>query len=286
VFDIFQTDISLLASSLVLIAMGCVALVFSLALSRRSRALGKLPKNLSAKVFNKTFNVFEPNKEHRKIISSHTGLIIFLAIYGSWFVVTIGVFKTFEAGGILGCIILLICAALLMIDETQELHKNAGIFIKAIQTGKGLGEGDLEALGLMRSALPKLSTYHLILSVVFFASSLAVPFLVDTVFLASAEIASAMVALTNSLKTVPIFALLLIAGLVAIAIVAIEVGANTSRKRILGFPPSIPVDVLGRQFFRMKMFVGILHHHPTLREPKPEETENINRKDIEEHGSS
>jgi hypothetical protein len=279
-------DVSLLASSLILVAMGCVALIFSLALFQKSHALGKLPKNLSAKVFDKTFNVFEPNKEHRKIISSHTGLIVFLAVYGSWFAVTVAVFKTFEVGGILGCITLLICAALLMIDETQEIHKNTGIFIKAVKNGTGLGEGDVQALALMRSTLPKLSTYHLILAVAFFASSVSVPFLVNPVFLASAEIASVAMALSNSLKAVPLFALLVIAGLFATALVVIEVGANVTKKRIFGFPHAIPLEVLGRQFFRMKMFVRILHHHPTLHEPQPEETENVNRKDIEEHSNS
>jgi hypothetical protein len=34
------------------------------------------------------------------------------------------------------------------------------------------------------------------------------------------------------------------------------------------------------------MYVSILHHHPTLREPQPEETEKTIKRDIEEHRES
>jgi hypothetical protein len=286
VFDVFPVDVSLLASSLVLVAMGCAALVFSLALGRKSRALGRLSKNLSVGVFSKTFNVFDPNMGRRRIISSHTGLVVFLAIYGSWFVVTIGVFTTFAVGGLLASVIFLVCAGLLMVDETQEFNKNAGIFVKAIRGGTGLGVGDLRALFVMRRTLPKLSLYHLVLAVVFFASAFAVPYLSTIFFLACAGVAWVFFALSSLLMAVPLLSILAVAGLLGAVIVMIVIGADEARRRIFGFPHSVRVDVLGRQFFRMKVYVGIQHHHPTLREPLPEDTENVNRKELEEHGGS
>src|SRR5512136_390374 len=105
--------------------MGSAALFLALLLRLRTRALRMLPKDLSARVFDRTFNVFDPETKHRQIISSHTGLIIFIAIYGSWLAFIYIVFKTFEAGGVLGSIAFLICAALMMVDETQEMSKNA-----------------------------------------------------------------------------------------------------------------------------------------------------------------
>lgn len=281
-FDIFQMNIPLLASSIVLVAMGCIALLFSLILRQKSRALNSLPKNLSANVFDKTFNVFEPDEQHRKIISSHTGLIIFVAVYGSWLAAMIAVFKTFEAGGILACVTFLICAGLLLIDETQEINKNAGIFLKALRNGAGLGKGDLQALSVIRKASSKLTRYHMILATLFFASAATIPSLVNTALLATAEIAAAALAISSALTAVPMLALLVLACLFATALMVIQVGGNKIRKRVFDFPPSIPVDVVGRQFHRMKMYVGILHHHPTLREPKPEETENVNKKELEE----
>jgi len=280
VFDIFHLDISLVLSFFVLVVMGCVALAFSLMLGQKFRDLRKLPKDLSVRVFNKTFNVFEPNAEHRRIISSHTGLVVFLAIYGSWIATTVVVFKTFEVGGILGCIAFLVCAGLLMIDETQEFNRNAGVFVKAVENGTGLGQGDMEVLNVMKTTLPKLSVYHLVLAIVFFVSATAVPFIVDTVLLASAGIASAVVALSVSMKTIPMLSLLVTTGLFATVLVLATLAVNRTKERIFGFPPSVPVDVLGLQFFRMKMYVSILHHHPTLREPQPEETEKTIKRDI------
>lgn len=285
-FNVFPEDVSLLASSLVLLAMGCAALVFSLALGTKSRALGRLSKNLSVGVFRKTFNVFDPNMEPRRIISSHTGLVVFLAIYGSWFVVTIGVFTIFAVGGLLASVIFLVCAGLLMVDETQELNKNAGIFVKAIRSGTGLGVGDLRALFVMRRTLPKLSLYHLVLAVVFFASAFAVPYLSTILFLACAGAAWVFFALSSLLMAVPLLAILAVAGPLGAVIVMIVIGADEVKKVFFGFPRSIRLDVLDSQLDRMKIYVRFQHHYQPLHVPEPEDTEKFNRKELEEHGGS
>lgn len=274
---------SLILSSAVLIGMGCAALVFSATSSLRSKALRRLPQDLLPRVFSKTFNVFEPYLESRKTIGSHAGLAVFMAIYGSWIAVTFSVFKAFELGGILSCIIFVLCAGLLMIDETFELNKNAALLAKAVRGRRGLAKGDMEVLKLVKSSLPRLSIYHMFLAVVFFASAIAIQEIVETVFLASAWIASVVVALSASMKAVPMLSLLVVAGLSGTVLVLLQLLGNRTKKRIFGFPPPIPVDILGRQFFRMKMYVGIQHHHPFLHEPSPEETEKANKRDIEEH---
>jgi hypothetical protein len=285
-FDILHTDISLVLSFVVLVLMGCVALAFSLMLSQKFRALRRLPRNLSVRVFNKTYNVFEPNADHQKIINSHTGLIIFIAIYGSWIAVTFAVFEAFAFGGILACIAFLVCASLLMIDESQEFNRNAGVFARAVENGADLGQGDVEVLNVMMTTLPRLSMYHLVLAVVFFASAATVPLIVETVFVASGGIAFGVVALGSTMKAIPMLSILIIAGLFATALVLVKLGLDRAREKIFGFPPSIPVDILGRQFFRMRMYVGVLHHHPALREPSPEETEKANKREIEQHSES
>ncbi len=282
-FDILHMEPSLILSSAVLIGMGCAALVFSLTSSLRSKALRRLPQDLLPRVFSKTFNVFEPYLESRKTIGSHAGLAVFMAIYGSWIAVTFSVFKAFELGGILSCIIFVLCAGLLMIDETFELNKNAALLAKAVRGRRGLAKGDMEVLKLVKSSLPRLSIYHMFLAVVFFASAIAIQEIVETVFLASAWIASVVVALSASMKAVPMLSLLVVAGLSGTVLVLLQLLGNRTKKRIFGFPPPIPVDILGRQFFRMKMYVGIQHHHPFLHEPSPEETEKANKRDIEEH---
>jgi hypothetical protein len=285
-FDVFPREASLLASSMVLVAMGCAALVFSLLLVRRSRALGKVSKNLRVGVFDKTFNVFDPTMAGRRILSSHTGLVVFLAIYGSWFAVTAGVVATFAVGGVLGAVTFLVCAVLLMIDETQELNKYAGVFAKAIRSGTGMGVGDLQALFVVRKALPKLSRYHLALAIVFFACSVAVPYVATGVFLACAGLAWAFFALSSLLAPVPLASLLAVAGLFAFVIMVVEAGADEVKRVFFGFPRSIRLDVLDGQLERMKVYVRFQHHYPPLRVPEPEDTEKVNRREIEEHGGS
>jgi HAMP domain-containing protein len=285
-FNVFPSEVSLFASSMVLVAMGCVALVFSLLLERKSRALRRLSKNLSVGVFSKTFNVFDPSMERRRIISSHTGLVVFVAIYGAWLVVTVGVFTSFAAGGLLASVIFLVCAGLLMVDETQELNKNAGIFVEAIRSGTSLGVGDMRALFVMRRTLPKLSLYHLFLAAVFFASAFEVPYLSNVIFLVCADVAWVLFALSSLLIAVPLLSLIAVAGLFGAVIAMIAIGADQARKRLFGFPRSIRSDVLDTPFERMALYVRYMRHHPTLHEPLPEDTENISRKELEEHGGS
>lgn len=284
--NVFPEDVSLLASSLVLIAMGCAALIFSWTLDRKSRALGRLSKNLSVGVFNKTFNVFDVNTERRRIINSHTGLIVFLAIYGSWFVVTIGVITTFAVGGLMASVIFVVCAGLLMVDETQEVNKNASNFVKAIRTGTGLGVGDLRVLFVMKGMLPKLRLYHLVLAVIFFASAFAVPYISTGFFLACAGAAWVFFALSSLLIAAPLLSILAVTGLLGATIAMIVMVADQAKKVFFGFPPSIRMDVVDSQRERMALYVGYMCHRPTSREPAPEDTEKFNRKELEEHGGS
>jgi hypothetical protein len=282
-FNPFPANVSLFASSMVLLAMGCVALLFSYVLARKSRALERLSKNLSIEVFSKTFNVFDPNIERRRIIGSHTGLVVFAAIYGAWFVVTMGVVGALAAGAVLASVIFVVCAALLMVDETQELNRNAGIFAKAIRGGAGLGVGDMQALCIMRATLPRLRSYHLVLGAVFFASAFAVSLLSDVILLGCADVAWVFFALSSMPITVYLLSIVAAAGLFCVAIVAIEIGVNEAKKVLFGFPRSIRIDLLDGQFERMRFF---LQYPWTPREPLPEETENINRKELEEHSGS
>lgn len=290
-FDIFHMEPSLIFSSAVLIGMGCAALVFSLTSSLRSKALRRLPQDLLPRVFSRTFNVFEPNIGSRKTIGGHAFLTVFMVVYGSWITITFLVFKTYEFGGILSCIIFVLCAGLLMIEETFELNRNAALLAKAVRGGRGLANGDMEVLKFVKFSLPRLSIYHLFLAVVFFASAIAIQEVMEIFFLASTWIAAGVLSLSASVARAlpwgqPLPSIIVVAGLSGtVVVLLLRLGGKTG-KRIFGFPPSVSLDILGRQFFRMKMYVGIQHHHPFLHEPSPEETENTNKRDIEEHKES
>jgi len=289
-FDILHMEPSLILSSAVLIGMGCAALVFSLTSNLRSRALRRLPQDLLPRVFSKTFNVFEINTKSRKIIGGHTGLAVFMAIYGSWLAVTFLVFKTYEFGGILSCIIFILCAGLLLIDETFELNKNAALLAKAVRGGKGLANGDMEVLKLVKSSLPRISSYHLILAVVFFATAIAIQEIMEIFFLASTWIAAAVLSLSASAARAlpwgqPMPSLLIVAGFSGTVIVLLLHLGGRTKKRIFGFPPLVPVDIVRHQIDRMRTY-AVSYHHIFLREPQPEETENMNKREIDKHAES
>jgi hypothetical protein len=284
-FTPFPTNFSLLSTSLVLLIMAGASFFFAFLLHAKSRALRTLSYNISVQVFDKTFNVFDPNIKQRHIIDSHTGLIAFIAVYGVYVGLMFVVFKTAEIGGLLGAIAFVVCAFLLMLDETQELNKNAGIFTKAVNNHVGFGKGDLEVLYVMRKTLPRLSAYHLALGGLLFASALTVPFLVDSMLWASAGTANVLFSVIGAtFKISPMYSMALMALVIGSALVTTQFAANKIRKRIFGFPPPIPIETSDLALQRELMALYCMsRHHPTLREPRPEDIQRFNRRELEEH---
>lgn len=271
----FQFEIPFLASSFVLIAAGFVSILFSVSLRRKLRLIERFPEDLSTEVFDRTFNVFDPYPERRKTISSNIELLIFLAVYGPFFFVSYIVLRVVEAGLVLGGVTFIICLGLLMVDDTLEIRKNANAFIIAVRNGTGLGSGDMKTLLVLKKTLPKLSNYYVVLAIMLFGSSLAVPFILDSFLVASAQLASMMFVLATAFEFMPVFALILALFLFVTVIITIQFAAGAIKSKILGFPPPEHIDSLNlaRARERMRIFVGIQHHHPKLQAPDPEDSE-------------
>jgi len=281
-FNILEFDPSVLTASVVLIVMGCVSLAFSFTLRRKSKALSSYPENVEAKVFKKTFNVFDPYPERRRTVEGHIELLILFAVYGSFIVIGYAIAKIFETGFLLGFLTLIVCIGFLLIDETLELYKSARIFVKAIRKGVDFGKGDVEALHLIRKTLPKLSVYHLALAIVFFASSVTLPYIVNTLAQALVQVAAAIFMVSFSLRFFPplvlLFTSLLFAGTAAMVLFA----AGKVKTRVFSFSSPERLDALADQFYRMKMFTRILHHHPQLHVPEFEEPKKADEQEVEE----
>lgn len=153
-------------SSLTLLAMGCLTLALSMLFRLKSHVINSLPKNLSANVFNKTFIVFNPYPEHRKINYSFLSalpILVFFACLGFILVA----WKIFEYGLMSSFFILIICLYLIVVEVAPETYQNTRIFIKAVQRGTSLGVGDLRVFQIVRKALPRLSNYYLGLTISF-----------------------------------------------------------------------------------------------------------------------
>lgn len=153
--------------------MGSVTLVLCIAFRLKYRKINSLPKNLHAKIFNKTFNVFNPYSERRKIIHNFLVAVPFAIFAASLAFITL-IWKIFEYGLLLSLTSLIICLNLMLVDVAAETYQNAKIFVEAVKDERILGVGDVKAFQTLKGALPKLGNYYLVLSILFWASALTV----------------------------------------------------------------------------------------------------------------
>lgn len=280
--DVFQFNPSLLTGSAVLVAMGCASLILFLTLRWKSRAVQKLSRDLSIGIFSKTFNVFNPYIEHRKTIGNYFVLVILFVIYGYFSLLVVFVMKILELGLLTGLVTFLICLGLMMPSETRNIHKNLSVFEKSIGDGVNLGKGDLDVLQFIKQILPKLSNYYLLLATLFFVSSLVFPYVTHASLTAFAQLIGGAFALASLPMVIPLLTPFLTAFLFVIATVAIMFAMGLVKSSIFGLPFAERIDLVGMQFHRMKMFVRVMHHHPTLQLPEPEETKKAQELDSEQ----
>jgi Flp pilus assembly protein TadB len=224
------------AASMVLVAMGFVSSATSLALRLKSRELKKYPENVQIGIFKRTFNVFSPYPERRKVIHENLQWLILIACYGSFVGIGLAIMKIFEFGFLLAFITLVICLGFLLIDETLEIHKNTGIFLNAFKRHALFGKGDLEALDFLRQTLPRLSNYHLMIAVAFFATSLAVPFVVSFFLLSFSGLAGFIFTAVATVWFFPPLVLLFTALIFGATIFTVQLVANRVKTGILSFP--------------------------------------------------
>jgi len=162
-----MTETYLFYSSLTLFAISCLTLVLSISFRLKHKRMNSLPKNLSANIFNKTFNVLNPYPEHGKIIHN-----LLLALPLIPFIVSLVFFiflwKVMEYGLLLSLVIIIVCLNLMLTDVASETYQSAELFIKAVHGEAGLGVGDIQAFQILKNALPRLSNYYLALSILFF----------------------------------------------------------------------------------------------------------------------
>ncbi len=160
-------------SSLTLFAMGCLTLVLFVSFHLKYHRISNLPKNLSASIFDKTFNVLNPYSEHGKIIHNFLSALPLIPVFVS-VVFFVFLLKILEYGLLLSLVIIIVCLNLMLTDVASETYQNAEIFIKAVHKRADLGVGDIKAFQTLKNALPKLSNYYLALSILFliFAATL------------------------------------------------------------------------------------------------------------------
>jgi hypothetical protein len=143
-------DTPSVSASIVLVVMACVSLAISLSFRQKSRAIREFPEDVQASTFKKTFNVFSPYAEKRRIIHEHLELLILVAVYGSFVAISFAVLKVFEFGFLLAFFTLIVCLGFLLVDETLEVHKNTNVILSALRKKTSFGKGDIEVLNFLK----------------------------------------------------------------------------------------------------------------------------------------
>jgi len=159
-------------SSLTLFAMGCLALLLSVFFRLKSRAISNISTELEPRIFDKTFSVFNPYPERRRIIHSFLPVLFTVVVIASFGSLLIAM-RIVEAGLLLSLFILIICLDLIVVNVAPETYMNTNTFIRAIHCGTSLGVGDLKVFQLLIRALPRLSNYYLGLSIFFIVLGVA-----------------------------------------------------------------------------------------------------------------
>jgi len=78
-------------------------------------------------------------------------------------------FLLISSGFLLTLVVTIISLNLIILEEAVEAYKFSNLLIRAAQNRTNLGIGDLKLLRETKGVLPKLSTYYLVLTIVFVA---------------------------------------------------------------------------------------------------------------------
>lgn len=209
-----------------------MSLALSLFLHLKNRALVRLPKNLHANVSDRTFSVFNPYPEHRRVLHSSLTLLPFVTWVGALAVAYLTL-TVFAMGLAMGFAVFIFCLALMMVDEVFEIYKNASMLVKAVENRAGFGLGDLAVLSVLKKILPKLRAYYLLLSVTFLASLVALPYVVPAVVMAFARATGAVFEFSTSAGVLVAF---VIVSVFAAAEMMVYVAVRKVKGKIFGFP--------------------------------------------------
>jgi hypothetical protein len=258
---------------LVLFAMGCAALVFSLYFYRKRRALGRLAGSLYMNVFDKSFNVYDPYPERRKVIGLTVAVPLLLVL--TYFLIGYLLLKVLESGLVLGFVLFAMGFGLMMVDEALELYSNAKLFTKAATNRTDFGQGDLKALSILLDTMPKLSKYYVLLAAVFFASAVAFPYIASPTLMAFSLYVGTTIEYTSSTG---IWSLVFVVLAYTLLFMTVYFVAGRLKSRIFGSSTSTPFAASDEPFERIKIVARWgeappyeLSHRPVLEDPEVEE---------------
>jgi len=156
--------------------MGCLAIALSILFRLKFKVLKNLSDGLSPNVFDKSFVVFNPYSEQRKVFHEFLSFLPFIVGFTAvGFALALMILV--EAGFALSFCVTLFGLNLIVIDDGLEVYENSRTFIRAVQKEAKLGVGDLKVLQLTKEYMSKVSNYYLVLSITLMGFSIVFPYL-------------------------------------------------------------------------------------------------------------
>jgi hypothetical protein len=178
-----------LSSTVALLAMACSSLLLACLFRTRFRRLDGIASDPSVKVFNRTFNVFDPYPDRLRLIGNFVTVLplVVLALTGA---VLLFIMEIVATGLLLSLVVIVISLNLLVVEGAFDIYQSAKAFTKAFQKGAGLGEGDLKVFRIVKKALPRLSNYYFGLATGFALLGLTLPYAAPSLVWASVQFMS------------------------------------------------------------------------------------------------
>jgi hypothetical protein len=214
-------------SSAALFIMGSLSLVISLVFRWKSKKVDGFADELRQTVFDKTFVVFSPYEDRTKLIHKLVSFIPWIAMFASFGFALLALLLI-SSGLLLTVIVTIISLNFIILEEAAEAYQFSNLFIRAAQHRTDLGVGDLKLVRETRRVLPKLSTYYLVLTILFLAFALSLqivwPYLAATFFSYSAIV-------LNTSSFVGTLGPMLVLLLLALTVFTIQIFAHKAKNK-------------------------------------------------------
>jgi hypothetical protein len=155
--------------------IGCLSLVLSIIFRLKIKLIENLCNDLSPNVFNKSFVVFDPYPDQRRMLH-HSLLFLPLIVGFASLGFALALIILFSAGFMLSFYLILFGLNFIVSDDCFDVYENCRIFIRAAQNRSKFGIGDLKVLQLIKEYVPIASSYYLAVSIAFIIFSVVFPY--------------------------------------------------------------------------------------------------------------
>lgn len=209
--------------------LGISAAVISIRLHARLKSLKSIPDNLEAKVFDRTFAVYDPYLQSKRIVHRLLTLLPFVTMFSA-FGFALFLFTAVQHGFLLTLSLMVVALAAMNVEEAVETYQNSNTLFQAFKTGREMGTGDLRLLTMTKQILPKVIRYFSCLAALFAMTTVFLLFFWNLLFGVFLEFIALILRIS---EIVAPFNFLLACFLLALTFFVLQILASSVKRRIL-----------------------------------------------------